>query len=445
MSPCDQVWCAVTVCDAVEADADTRDHFAIAGRNPTGGSCPAAFILPALFGKSLPAAVEARLLPALAKSVIHAVEETVDYAVQGLACFLWRSDRALALTCVQALVRKVLEEHALWERQRKLPCSEREQQTDKILAEKLYLELGRFIEERGNCDESTLLHLDLTKWPGRAVARHLLAVLGQQPDDSLAIEVIRKIIAMLPAKWEDGDRNWRSQFSDEEQGVNPEIEHLLVETICRFVLQLPIKEALQLLEPIVCAAQKFPEKAADVVNGLVLGQGNRTPAPTLWALWQRFADDFASGIISTEVDDERSDAGKLLRELFLGVNWGEERDWPPMAGEAHRLHSLFEHLPPTQCGFECYAYFLSKAGSQTLPGPLIAIASKLNSSKATSVLNDTAVFYLEQIVARLVYGGNRRIRVEAQLRNSTLTILDQLIAVGSSPAYKVRDDFLTPT
>jgi hypothetical protein len=67
--------------------------------------------------------------------VIHAVEETVNYAVQGLACFLWRIDRSLALTCIQALVTKALKEHAFWEQQRKLPFGE--QRDDSSPAHKL--------------------------------------------------------------------------------------------------------------------------------------------------------------------------------------------------------------------------------------------------------------------------------------------------------------------
>jgi len=437
-----QEWCAVTVCDAVEADADTRDHFVIAGRNPMEASRPAAFILPALFGKLLPAAVQARLLPALAKSVMHAVEETVSYAVQGIGCFLWRIDRSLALTCIEALVTKALEEHAFWERQRMLSFGERE--TEERFVEELRLKLRRFIEKRGACDEARLLHLDPTNWPGRAVARHLFAILGQQSDDPLALEVIRRNIAILPARWEDERRNRRDRSLGSEERLDPGIEHLYVETICRFVLRLPPAEALHHLEPIFSAAARFPEKAADFVNWLVLGQGNREPAPTFWALWQRFADDFVSGGLPAEVDDERSDAGKLLRELFLGANWGEQRDWPPLHGEAHRLQSLFERLPATQRGFECYAYFLAKVGSQSLPEPLVIVASKLAATKGAPLLSETAVFYLEEILSRLVYSGTSRVRAEPELRTSTLVILDHLVAAASSVAYKLRDDFLTP-
>jgi len=60
------------------------------------------------------------------------------------------------------------------------------------------------------------------------------------------------------------------------------------------------------------------------------------------------------------------------------------------------------------------------------------------------VLNESAVFYLEEILTRLIYGGNSRIRSESTLRVAALKILDALVDAGSSPSYKLRDDFLTP-
>ena len=74
----------------------------------------------------------------------------------------------------------------------------------------------------------------------------------------------------------------------------------------------------------------------------------------------------------------------------------------------------------------------------------MSVASKLKVSKGTPILNETAVFCLEQILTRLVYGGNSRIRAEPQLRTATLTVLDHLVEAGSSVGYKLRDDFLTP-
>jgi len=226
---------------------------------------------------------------------------------------------------------------------------------------------------------------------------------------------------------------------------DPHFEHDLVDAACRFLLQLRADDALEVLIPIFEAAPRSPEKAADLVRWLILHQGDRTPAATLWALWQRFVDDFVKRADEKKIDDEYSEEAKLLRELFLGGNWNEQRDWLPLHGETERIRAFFQRLPPTERGFEYYAYYLAKAGTPTLPSAIGEYAVKLRDAELpTLLLNETAVFYLEEILTRLIYGGNSVIRTEKGLRQATLYILDALVAVGSSCAYKLRDDFLTP-
>ncbi len=231
---------------------------------------------------------------------------------------------------------------------------------------------------------------------------------------------------------------------NDDERYDPHIEHEFVKAICQFVLQLNPNEGLALLEPVFALASKFPEQAASIVTWLILCQGDRAPAPTLWILWQRFADDFAAGAQVAHIDKEHSDEAKMLRELFLGVDWNEQRDWLPLHGETERLRTFFRRLPPLEKGFECYAYYLAKAGTPTLPDALTDFAAKLAEANP-GLLNESAIFYLEEILTRLIYGGNSRIRSESALRIATLKILDALVDAGSSPAYKLRDDFLTPS
>jgi hypothetical protein len=444
MSSEEQEWCAKTVCDAVEADADLTEHLFIVAHNPMGASRPAAFILSTLLDKALPQPIQQRLLPALAKAVMHAVEETVSYAVQGIGRFLWRSDRALALTCIQALVIDAVEKHAFLEKQRQRPFLERE--SDEAFEAHLRSRLRGFIADREPADEAQIVGLNLARWPGRAVSKHLFAIGTQQPSDPMARQLMRRCIAVLPIIWEAHERSRHVGLRNrgDEERYDPHFEHDLVDATCRFVLQLNPDEALDALSPVFAAASRFPEHAADVVTWLVLHQGDRTPAQTLWALWQRFADDFVAQVEPTRVDEEHSDEAKLLRELFLGINWADQRDWLPLHGETSRLRALFQRLPPMERSFEYYAYYLAKAGTPTLPDALVEVASKLDEAGNQLLLNETAVFYLEEILTRLIYGGNVRIRTEAGLRHAALRILDALVDAGSSPAYKLRDDFLTP-
>jgi hypothetical protein len=432
------------VCDVVGADADAADYLSVVARNPMEGSRPAAFALSALIGKPLLPETQARLLPTLSKAVIHAVKETVAYAMQGVGRFLWTSDRALALTCVQALVTDATERHAFMERQRRQPFTERE--SEESFHGDLRLRLREFVSRREAADEAQIAALNMAIWPGRSIAQHLFGIAAQNPHDSLLQRLMQRSAALLPVFWETNARGHRSRrgvYQDEER-YDPHLEHDFVKAICRFALQLKPADGLEFLEPVFAAAPRFPEKASSVVTWLNIHQGDRIPAPTFWTLWQRFADDFTASVKAEQVDEEYSDEAKMLRELFLGENWNEQRDWLPLHGETHRLRNLFQRLPPMEQGFECYAYYLAKAGTPTLPDALTEVAAKLPDGRSRGILNETAVFYLEEILTRLIYGGHSRIRREPALRHATLRILDALVDAGSSPAYKLRDDFLTP-
>jgi hypothetical protein len=437
-------WCANTVCDAIEADADTTEYFALAARNPMEKSRPAAFMISALFDKNLKEATRARLLPAIAKAVIHAVGETVSYAVQGIGQFLWQTERELALTCTQALITQAVEKYAFQERQRQRPYSERESEED--YSTSIRSELREFIVARGPADETQIGALDLAQWPGRAVSKHLFAIATQQPDDALLRIVMHRSGAVLPKIWEAYERRHhrRARDGDEEKRYDPHFEHDLVEAFCRYVVQISPEDAIEAMNPVFAVTAAFPSKAADVVNWLVLAQGDRAPASTLWTLWQRFADDFVSNVKPANVDDEHSEEAKLLRELFLGSNWNEARDWLPLHGETERLRIFFRRLPPMARAFEFYAYYLANEGTPTLPEALAEFGAKLGEGGGHTPLNETAVYYLEEILTRLIYGGNTRVRGESDLRQATLLILDALVTAGSSRGYKLRDDFLTP-
>jgi hypothetical protein len=366
MCPEQQEWCAQTVCDAIEADADVTEHVSVVARNPMEGSRPAAFAVSALFDKALSSQTQARLLPALAKAVMHSVGETVSYAVLGLAHFLWRSDRALALTCVQALVTQELEKHAFLDWQRRRPFIE--QESGEAYEADVRSRLREFIANRGAGNEAQIAALNLARWPGRAVSQHLFAIATEHPNDPLVRLLMQRCVVMLPTIWEmnESSRSSMSHSRGDEERYDSHIEHEFVKAICRYVLQIESGAALELLEPVFVAARRFPEQAAGVVTWLILHQGDRVPAPTFWILWQRFADDFASGVQAARVDEEHSDEAKMLRELFLGGNWNMQRDWLPLHGEAQRLRALFERLPPMEKGFECYAYYLAKGGCRTL-------------------------------------------------------------------------------
>ncbi len=54
------------------------------------------------------------------------------------------------------------------------------------------------------------------------------------------------------------------------------------------------------------------------------------------------------------------------------------------------------------------------------------------------------VFMLEVLLQRYVYGRSLALKRQGEIRKGVLLLLDQLVENGSSAAFWMRDDFVTP-
>jgi hypothetical protein len=437
MSPDEQRWCAAITCDSLKNQPN--DETSVFTGSPIEGSVATAYVLPSLFGKDLGEKIERRLLPTLAATLTHGSNAVIKAVAQGIGAYLWKVDRSLALTCIQAFILEAFETDRLLGEERARPLDERLSREEFALAIKN--RLWQFVEARSPADPKSILETDFTGEPWQNAAENVFTILSRQAGDSVAIEVFGRSARDLVARWMADDEE--SGAHDEERELDISIEHLFVDSLVQFVLQLPPAEALQITDPICQAANRFPKKVSEYVKWLIMRQGDRAPAPTLWCLWQKFADDFCAGNLPGSVDEEHSGSGQLLHELFLGDNWGNVREWAPLKGEEQRVRRLFDNLPPSRKALEEFSYFLAHTGTPSLPGSIVSIGRKLSSSNQ-NILSGVAVFYLETILTRLIYTGSGSIRNEADVRAHTIATLDAMVAAGSSVAYKLRDDFVTP-
>lgn len=223
------------------------------------------------------------------------------------------------------------------------------------------------------------------------------------------------------------------------------LELVVADALGMFSLKSAPSNALSLCRPVLSALPKYPAKAADFFRDLIFTEDRLGHDTTFWALWQDAADLFAANALVNTVDKENSDEGKLLDVLFLNIRWNDEtRDWRPLHGQAHRVGELFKRLPPSREATRAFSYFLHKIGGELLPNALQLVSEKLHGPNATSLLSPDAVYCLELILARLIYGGQTSIRTDRQLHQSVLRLLDNMVEYGSSAAFKLRDDFLTP-
>jgi len=84
-------------------------------------------------------------------------------------------------------------------------------------------------------------------------------------------------------------------------------------------------------------------------------------------------------------------------------------------------------------------------GEQSLPESFIRINNRLLAGDAKQMLRKcNTVFMLEVLLQRYVYPKPLELKNNPELRDAVLALLDLLVEQGSSAAFRMRDDFVTP-
>ena len=109
------------------------------------------------------------------------------------------------------------------------------------------------------------------------------------------------------------------------------------------------------------------------------------------------------------------------------------------------MHELFESLPPASIVLDNYVRFLYHTGEKSLPEAFVRVAAALRRGDAQEMLKKTnTVFLLEVLLLRHVYGRPLELKSDSRIRESVIFILDNPVEMGSSAAFRMRDDFVTP-
>ena len=94
---------------------------------------------------------------------------------------------------------------------------------------------------------------------------------------------------------------------------------------------------------------------------------------------------------------------------------------------------------------DSYLRFLYHVGEQSLPQAFILLLRKLSSSAPNLLLRSgNSRYRLEILLQRYVYAKPLLLKQRVELREAVLGLLEVLILLGSSAAFKMRDDFVTP-
>ena len=107
--------------------------------------------------------------------------------------------------------------------------------------------------------------------------------------------------------------------------------------------------------------------------------------------------------------------------------------------------ALFDALPPVLIVLDSYVRFLYHIGEHSMPAAFVRIVHALRRGNSVDMLRESnTVFMLEVLLQRHVYARPLELKRDSGLREAILNLLDVLVDSGSSAAFRMRDDFVTP-
>jgi hypothetical protein len=268
----------------------------------------------------------------------------------------------------------------------------------------------------------------------------MLIILGRIPEDPPAIAAFVRASKTLVGWWKSGeDREHR-------RNRNYNIESDVSQRLQEFLLRTSPDAAREALGPVLGAIDRHSRELQSIMQGLTNIQDSNPNTPQYWFLWGLLADAIKRAKWVPHLGDEHPDGGELLSAIFLTAYWRDDvRHWRFLDGYARLVHELFESLPPTSIVLDNYVRFLYHIGEKSLPEPFVRVAAALRRGDVQEMLKKTnTVFLLEVLLQRHVYGHPLELKSDSRIRESVIFILDNLVEMGSSAAFRMRGDFVTP-
>ena len=426
-------WCAWRVDFEVRRSSETMDITDRVGRTERADRfCASVVPLLAAHARRVNG-IDARGLLALA--LTHPIKQVSEYAISGLGTFVDEEHKPLVLQGVAA---------AAYHCRLGLESQQKGHQRRGAAGRDPFgaaLPAVRKAIEAGSLDAAAELDgLDLDHPMAGAGARAALTVFEHWPDWEESRRFYARIAHWLADAW------CLRRSRHDSRARDHELETASRESLAGFALGVPADVALRICAPVVGAATAVPDQSQWFVSKLIV-EADRGKADCFWDLWQAMADAIVRSRWGKELTDEtRFDLG-LLHMIFLGPFWKEDaRHWHRLDGHTDRVDELALTLPASVPVVRAYCDYLTRIGHQSLPGAFVVVGRMMEKGDAVRIASDSGVaFDLERLLRPFVYSEPHRIKTDARVRNAVLAILDTLVEGGSASAYRMRDDFVTPS
>lgn len=438
-------WCVDAICTEIEDDP-RHDRMWEMQLNAMNSMTPATTIVPLIAALDSAPQRRERVLRCLAKVVLHPSPSVSRLASQAVGAFLMPVDRSLSLSCVAALLSSCL---AVAESQVEQDSVSWDQRGNRGEIESSILgENHGLIENGSSFDETELLQVDFRSYPGLGLLLQLIALLGEQPGDSVASVFFERIAGLAVSNTRNEQRRGGTALHDDEDKAGDfgfGERDAVNQALARFVLQGPEASARKIITPIRNHLHEHPKMVGEFIRKLIYAEDRLSTGERFWSIWQVFADAFVEHSLGSKVDGDFDEEGELLDNLLFQIEWNADaHHWKSFEGQAGRLADFLRSLPNSTKAITDFASLATRFSQEFLPSSLPLIYEKLIDQSSFRFLGQFLLRKLEEALSSLVYSGEPTVRSDPSLRQATMAILDLMVEAGSSTAFRIRDDFVTP-
>src|SRR3569623_1959829 len=130
----------------------------------------------------------------------------------------------------------------------------------------------------------------------------------------------------------------------------------------------------------------------------------------------------------------------------VAARWKDNvRHWRSLEGYAHNVDALFDTLPPVWIVLDRYVRFLYHIGERSMPAAYVRIGNALRRGIPADMLRESNTVYMFEVLLQSdINTRPLELKRDPALREAILYVLDVLVESGSSAAFRMRDDFVTP-
>ncbi len=438
LGPDDQRWCFDTLIAEIERDSDTEDFMKQVANDPMKADRHSAYVLPKFISENPDSA---GVLKVIARAITHACDQVALWAAEGAGEYMVPDSEDLIIRGVGALAMQANLLTGLNKHRTPSNSQSIESQAEYSSAVQQVRDQVRDAFVAGAIDVDTeLRELDLTSWTGMDACVNMMAMMGKARNTPLSKDFFVRAAQALIA-------SWMTDHEERNSGRDFVRENAVMTRLAAVVLALPPDEATYCCGPFLDAVEDHPREVATFVD-LLISQEDRSSSDksSFWHVWQAFADQVLDARWVSSISSDYSAGSDLVDKLLFRVGWKEGiRRWHRLDGHEHRVDGFATHLPVVAPVLAAYASYLYTIGEGALPSAFMVVANQTKAGDSNDLLGDgNTMFCLESLLRRYVYGQPLLLRTEPNLHKAVLVILDKLVDAGSSAAYRMRDDFVTP-